>query len=488
MTAGTLRGRPAQPPVAKAVMAAVLVATPFVSLISPSSVVVGLCALALVIIIALLWRAEEPPILMLPALFQWSEVAAYPLTTLWKQVPLGDLSVYAADLDSSAMYGLAGVVALAAGLRLGSLARSGTAFADRLRLEGRYWTYRQVVRVGVSAIVLGYACGAIASIAGPAREVFGNAAGVKSVGIFLIAYWCLANSRHYGLLVPVMGFEVLFGMTGFFADFKNSILVLVVAVIAARPRLRLADAVAAGLVFGLLVFVATFWSAIKVEYRSMLNKGTGAQVVDIPLEDRVNFILKSLAGVDGEMLADGFDRLIGRHGYIEYLALVMQNVPYGIPHENGQLTMSVFSHITTPRFLFPDKPPLPSDTEVMAKYTGLQNTWDQNTSISIGNLGELYIDFGLVGGLIGEFCIGLLVAFVYRWLRDKDNCSSILSAGLCVMVALPTAYFGTAYIKLIGSFVFSSAIALLLQMYVMPRLAASQRLPIAGVSVRSTPI
>jgi hypothetical protein len=146
----------------------------------------------------------------------------------------------------------------------------------------------------------------------------------------------------------------------------------------------------------------------------------------------------------------------------------MQNVPLAIPHENGQLTLAVLSHIAVPRFVSPDKPPLPSDTEVMVKYTGLPNTWNEDTSISIGYLGELYIDFGYAGGLVAVGVIGWLVGFVYGTLRNHPSSSVLITAGLCLMAVLPIAYFGTAYAKLIGAFVFSAAIALAVQRYVLP--------------------
>src|SRR5262245_700025 len=113
---------PSQPPAAKAAMTVVVVGTPILAVISPSPVAVFLSGLSLVIIIALLWREDEPPILLLPVLFQWSEVAAFPLATIWKQVPLNDMLMvgrFGADLDTSAAYGFAGVTALAMGLRRG---------------------------------------------------------------------------------------------------------------------------------------------------------------------------------------------------------------------------------------------------------------------------------------------------------------------------------------------------------------------------------
>jgi hypothetical protein len=466
-----------RPPLAAALIRVLFILTPLLAMSSPSPVAVSLSGLTLILIIALLWRVGEPPILLLPVVFQWSEVATLPLMTIWKQESLNNLAVLGGDLETSAAYGLAAISALAMGLRLGSAGNAVSSFADRLQAEARAWSLSNVLKVGLGSMSIGYLLSAMLSIAGPARELVSHSASIKYVGIFLIAYWCLINQRNYGLLAGVAAFEILIGMTGFFAAFKNSILTILVAVISARPRIRPSDLAASALIAAVLLFAATFWTVIKPEYRLLVNQGTGSQVVDIPLDERINFLLRALADINGAQLADGFDRLASRHAYIQYLALVMQNVPAVIPHEDGRLTMDVISHITMPRIFFPSKPPLPSDTHVMAKYTGLANTWNENTSISIGNLAELYIDFGLIGGVAAEFAIGLLIAFVYRRLRNYYGCSVILTAGLCVMIVLPIAYFGTAYIKLIGAFVFTSIIALGLQSYVAPRLTRRLDVP-----------
>jgi hypothetical protein len=250
-----------------------------------------------------------------------------------------------------------------------------------------------------------------------------------------------------------------------------------VAVIAARPRLAAADMVASALMAALVLFVASFWTMIKVDYRAFVNEGTGAQIVAVSMEKRLSFIAEAISDLEGAKLADGFNRLIQRHGYIDYLGRVLQSVPASIPHEDGKLTLDVISHITMPRIIFPNKPALLSDTDVTKKYTGLDYNWDENTSISIGNLGELYIDFGFFGGLLGEVVIGLIAALVYRTLRGNSGCPVVMSAGLCVMIALPLCYFGTAYIKLVGSFVFTSIIAVLVQRYISPGISRMLKLP-----------
>lgn len=130
-------------------------------------------------------------------------------------------------------------------------------------------------------------------------------------------------------------------------------------------------------------------------------------------------ITRSAVNFSTEDFLQGFDILVKRHGYIEFLGLTMDYVPDPMPHENGALTFAVLRHISMPRFIFRGKAPLPSDTEITARYTGLGSIGNQNTSISIGHLGELYIDFGRIGGVLAMMIIGLLTGRVYSALRRR---------------------------------------------------------------------
>ncbi|MCP4309287.1 MAG: hypothetical protein GY788_31320 [bacterium] len=440
--------------------------TVFGALASTTPLVVAVSGVCLALIIILLWRTDDPPVLFIPALFQWSEVAILPLSTTWRDVPLFDLSFWGVEMETAALFGFGGVTALAIGLRLGA-GRSRGNFAARLRAETETWRFRDVATIAFAAIGVGYAFAFMTGYAGPLRELFNQASNLKYVGLFALTYWCLLTRTRYTVLGAVMAFEVVGGMTGFFEGFKFTILTLLVAALAARPQLRPRDVLVVTLAGAVLLAAGVFWSAIKPDYRKFLNQDTGEQVVLQSLDGRLDYLADAASSIDGEMIAEGFDLLVARHGYIEFLALTMQNVPSVIPHENGGMTGTVFQHIAMPRFLFPDKAALPNDTEVMSYYTGLPMMWGSNTSISIGYLGELYIDFGYFG-LGAAFVIGSMAGFVYRVLRSRRDRSALIAAGLCLMVAFPLAYFGTAYAKMIGSFVFSSVIALGMQKFGVP--------------------
>lgn len=455
-----------KPPAARAAIVFGFLISALGSVASPTPMPVVLSGLCLAFLVHLLWDARDPPILLLPALFQWSEVAILPLSTIWEQVPLQSLSIYGADIESSATFGLAGVASLGLGLRIGSGSSKRQSFKQRIEIEASLWGYDQIKRFAFTIMAMGYLFSAISNVAGPARELFLHLAEIKYAGLFSFAYWCLRRDRHLGVLTSVMLFEITFGMTGFFAEFKFSILTLFVAALASRPRLGFRDVVIVGLAGATIMFVAIFWTAVKPGYRMFVNRGSGAQVVDVALTDRLDYLSAAAGGMTGEKFVDGFNRLVSRHGYIEYLALTMAHVPAGAPHEDGNLTKAVIEHLLFPRIFFPDKPPLPSDTVIMAKYAGLSYTWDENTSISIGNLGELYIDFGYLGALFGIGFIGIIVGYVYHFLREHSSASDLISSSLCILPSLSLAYFGMAYIKLIGGVFYASIIAMLAQSFI----------------------
>jgi hypothetical protein len=459
------------PPMASGAIGATIVATLVAAALSPSGHIVLACGAALCIIILLLWRQSEPPILLLPALFQWSEVSIWAYATAWRGTPLSLQSSYGADLDTSTIYGLLGVLCLSLGMRLAiGRAKGGVSFTEGLRQEAFRRTFDQVALLAATAIVAGYLLSGVGRFTGGAGQIFLAFGQVKYIGIFALTYWCLVRGQKYPILLAVIMLDIGVGMTGFFAQFKDVILTVFVAALAARPRIRPSDAIMVGIAAALILSLATFWTAVKPGYRQLLNQGSGAQEVTVPLSERLNYLWNRAMTFDGTDLTEGFDGLVNRHGYTEFLGLVMAYVPETVPHENGQLTLNVLMHIAIPRVVWADKPALPHDTDVMAQYTGLPNAWDSNTSISIGHLGDLYIDFGWFGALFGMMAIGGLIGTLYRKLRDHRDGSALVAAGLCIMIVLPIAYFGTAYIKLVGALIMTTISVFLTQRQILPRL------------------
>ena len=427
-------------------------------------------AVSLMVIVSLLWREDFPPILLLPVLFQWSEVAILPISTIWNGQDLDSMSRFDANLAPAAYLGLAGVTSLGIGMYVGCGLRYRRRFGDLIRENTLSWPPNRVLNLSLAVIAGGYLLAtAVSAAPGPLIQPILAASNMKYVGIFILIYSSLLTRRNYVLAASIVVGDMIFGMTGFFAEFKFTILTVLIAAITARPRLKVSDGVVVGIAVATILFVSVFWSAMKSDYRNFVNLGSGYQVVSVSMGQRLSYIGEFATSMDSSTVADGVDRLIRRHGYLDFLALTMQNVPDQRPHEYGAMTWAAITHILMPRILFPGKPPLPSDTAVMVTYTGLPPMWDlSRVSISLGNLTEMYIDFGVFGALILEFLLGCIVGAIALSLSKSPRCPPLISAGFCVMLVLPICYFGTALPKLVGSFGFSVIMIFLGRKYLVP--------------------
>lgn len=420
------------------------------------------------VIFWLLWGDVEPPIFLMVPLMQWSQVALVPISTIWLKMPMADYSKYGGQTPEAAIYGLLGVVALSLGGWYGLRAYSGN-FARSLRQEAHDWSTRDALLVSMVAIIVGSLMElGTHRFGGGLVQAFIQGSAVKYGGLFMLVYWSLVTGRALPVMVSVVFVEAAMGMTGFFGEFMHTFLIVGIAAISARTKWRPSDFVIIGAVSVTAVAFGIFWSAVKSEYRSYVSLGTGAQIVAVPFEDRVNYLLNKVDAFDAEDLELGLSALVSRHGYTEFLGLTLQYVPESRPHEVGTLTAAAVGNILTPRVLFPWKAPLPHDTDIMVKYTGLPMAWDIRTSISIGHLGEFYIDFGYVGGLLAMAGLGFFISRLYILIRNRGTSPFLLRAALCCLVVMPAAYFGTALAKVLGGVVFATIISVFTQRIALP--------------------
>lgn len=448
-------------------IAAIFLST-ILAMFSPSPGVVLAAGGSLAALFLLLWRSGEPPILMFPLLYQWSVVAVKPYLSAFRQTPINELAQFGGNLEHAAYFAFTAIVCIAIGIRL-TVGRLKRNWAAELEAEVRALPLNRVLIVTGALLAIGVLMNTLAMVIAPLRSALLVLGGFGAGGVFFLAYWCFKNRRGYLYLAALMIAEIGVGLTGFFSDFQIPVLLLCVAAMCARDRLKMADALVLTMVISVLVLVASFWSEVKQDYRQFMNAGTGAQVVLVSLEDRIDYLGDQITTFNGERLGDGFEILLRRHSYIDFLANTMDYVPTFTPHEHGQRMGRTVIHILTPRILFPDKPPTDFDTEVTVRYTGIALTVYAGTSISIGYLGELYIDFGILGALIACMIAGAGIGVGWRLLRDSGRGSLLLRYGLYALLALTLTQFGFALIKLVGGSVTAFIGAYLAQRYVLPR-------------------
>lgn len=237
---------------------------------------------------------------------------------------------------------------------------------------------------------------------------------------FLIVHTVVVDSNRF-LVVLIVSIEILLSFSGFWAAFKDYIIVAIAAFLLISPRFSIRTYLLLTGVLAITFFLSVIWTYSKGEYRKYLTGGERTQV--IVQQDQFNNLRKFFEIVQNDFSAENFktsfyaglDNLIHRISYVEFLALTMKHVPAQRPYENGELLKNAFEHVFKPRFLFPDKKPI-FDSELTSAYTGIQFSGaEQGTSFSLGTVSESYIDFGKIFMFIPVLFFGCWIGWLYRY-------------------------------------------------------------------------
>ncbi|MEE9169848.1 MAG: hypothetical protein V3U73_08770, partial [bacterium] len=184
----------------------------------------------------------------------------------------------------------------------------------------------------------------------------------------------------------------------------------------ARKKTNRIQFLLAGLVTT-IVFIGLLWEGgVKPTWRPLVTSG---QVKGSSLEKTEAFfdhLPSVLAIFDWDTaIYSSVARVSSGVGYFSH---IIDRVPEILPHEKGFFTWRTIEHITVPRFLFPDKPNLGSDSWMIITYAGLPAAGlEQMTSIGSGYMSQFYIDWGVPIMFVPLFFYGLIIGFIYKLLR-----------------------------------------------------------------------
>jgi hypothetical protein len=398
------------------------------------------------ILIWLLWSPGEPPALLFAAGYQWAQVFTPVLRSDLSSQVLGAPPL--PDLQLAAWLGLVAIVVLAAGMRLGL----GRVHANRYELP------TSVERIELTRLTLAYVVTFVVAFAlvevgvvmPSIRQPALALGAIRWVVVFVVLWLASQENRYAPLAILLVVIETIVGLGGFFGGFKFVLFLAVVGILGRRKgRVRLfrPSLVVTGV---LILLLGSYWQAVKVQYRSFLNQGTGGQAVLVSPEERYNYLATRTRGVEVSDLGSGFDSMLDRIGYIDFFAEVIGYVPSVLPHQNGRLWGEAITHILTPRVLFPNKAEV-SDTLRTAEFTGDPTlAFVTGTSVSIGYVGESYIDFGTVLMFLPIFAVGCFWGSGYRWLATRKAPPLLRVSTAIVFVMSGATLFEMSNVNLIG--------------------------------------
>ena len=434
----------------------------FVGLLMDSALL-GTAMFVLLAVVGCTWRRNETPVVPFLLGYQWCAITA----GYWYYVFTGIFpTAYAlGDLERTVQLSLAGLVTLAAGIRL---VRDSVSKAD----EGQEATFsvRRLNRLFWFVIVI-YGIDYI------------RAFNTKSFGGLDIPLTILLEFRH--VLLMVLWYETIRhgsnrrylwlslawvfvpSLGSYFSDFKTPLILLFLVSLQFwqpwEPKSWKWSIASWTRTVGLLVvalFLMLVWQAgVKKEARRIYDEG----LVNGRL-DRAELFVKQVAAAVPEVIDDprpSIEILISRLSYIGFFSRVLEYVPAVEPHANGELLQMALTNAFMPRLLFPSKPVLPSDSYYTRRFTGIMVA-EEGTSISIGYMAEFYADWGLAGmflSILGYGClIGACIETVRRFVQP-----SILVSPFLVMLMMTVYQFEHQFIKTFAALISTTVAALVIQ-------------------------
>lgn len=415
----------------------------------------GLYAVAVLALgLRLLWRPGEPPILLFIFLWQWMQSATGALYGNAIDVPIADVHHYLGRHEFASSLMLTGVLVLALAMRAAA-GRPRLDLHTRMKALVLARPFRFWVRIYVMSWVFGAACEAIAPMAGGLRLPFLTMSEVKWAGFVLLTFAAFTrpNLSAKVIWVWVFGIEFILSVGGFFASFKEVFFFSLFGLAAANVRFDRRIVISGALIAVTMVGLGLVWTAIKAEYRFLLNSGTGQQVVLLDYGERVSELGRLVGNIDGPALQNATDDLLSRLMYHTFFGAAAQTVPAALPHSYGDIWGEAISRPLMPRLLFPNKRAI-NDSDLTNQYTGLGvSTAEEGTSISLGYMAEAYIDFGPLLMFVAIAFLGAALGTFYRWLLNRRGSMAVIGASLAPFALMPAHLAETSILKMVPSLI-----------------------------------
>lgn len=435
----------------------------------------GVCAAALLAAWRIIPASEGPPVLQLAMTTQWLQVSlgVFYVPLVGRELEANQSSEY----QTMVLIGLGCIVAFSVGFRLG-----------KKYIVGRkpYPVIAPTEMTTLGTLVLAYGAGVL--VTGVLQEVafryptYTQAIVALSLGRMALIYLMLRRLSQPvvrgELILALLSFEVLIGFTGYFSSFKEPLLLAALAMMEIFDRKRVAHWVVGGIGGVLLITMCVMWMSVRGQYRRDFDEELFAATRSERLEHMQALATDWLATGNNRGGRTDLDELVDRAWAIYYPALAVHRVPAVIPYENGALMKAVLIHLTTPRIIYPNKPDLPSESELVRKYSGANVAGaERNTTIAFGYAAESYVDFGVplmfLPMLIAGFGIGVAYEWFLRAIAHRDLAVAVVTSTFWINLYM----FERSWAKMLGilvtMLVYVGLVAFLLDRWLLIRYASA---------------
>jgi hypothetical protein len=435
---------PSQPPVGRLLKDLAFVGSILVFGVLANDWIASAGLAVLYVGLRILFRQQGPPIVALAFANQWLQVMA---GIVWFAISGRKvMEMQTPTYRPMVMIGLVCVFVLFAGFYISS--GIGTKTLKRVR-EGKPlpWTTNQIAATYAASVAVSGILTELAwSTAGLTQAILVFSR-VRYVLLFLLITRLVRPNPKWLWILGALGLELTIGFAGFFADFREPLIIAAIAVFGAMDRRKARTWVVLGCLALLAISSALIWTAIKpIIRKNYVSYATRSE--------RLNAVLTVTAGTFArtpDIWKYEGDSMVSRIWSVYFPGLALTRVPSVIPFENGAILKGAIQNVITPRLFFPNKPILPSQSDEVRKYSGI---WvggrETNTSYAFGYAGESYVDFGIPYMFVPILVFGLLFGYAYRYLNRKLRHEELRTGVLIVIVWSTLGVYEASWVMLIG--------------------------------------
>jgi hypothetical protein len=410
---------------------------------------VGGAAVALLILI---WRNlrddDGLPILAMALTFQWVQVTL----GVWYHAFTGRdvATMVLSDYRPMVLIGLGCVLTLTLGLMAG-MAIVRRANKNAPPTPGAFLPIGWPGLIGLFVIALS-AQGVLSQLAWQVPEFTQAILTLRFIHLALLFLILrrLSRSQKWLWIGALMVIEVALGVSGFFAGFREPIVMGIIALFEIFDPRRVQHFVGLAIFAVALFGISLFWISVRSVYRAEFENETFAQSRSAQF-DKMSELSDNWMRTSNT--TDDMDKLVDRMWVVYYPALAVSRVPSVLPHTDGAILFAALQHVLSPRVFFPAKADLKADSELVRKYSGLYVAGaEQGTDIAFGYAGESYIDFGVPMMFVPVFLYGLVAGLAYQFFATRLHHEELRSGLLAVIFWLSLYLFERSWVKTLGLF------------------------------------
>ena len=418
-----------------------------------------------------LWEVDSTKIFTFIFCYQWLQASALAIQAEFHGVNIDDFAQLGGSVSLATWYTLGAISILAFGIKIGLKGVRNNAIVQKRNFELqaikiKYWFFLYVF-----ATVISVSTSYLSQYLGGLKIILLALANLKWGFFWLLAYMTFSGSgKPKSFLYFSIIVELASSFGAFFADFKTVLIVAGIGILSAGIRLTIPKALKIVVIMLLVVSFGVIWTSIKVEYRGYLRDTSIGGVTT--RSDQGQYLVDKIFDLNNDDLLNGWKKMVERIGYVEFFGRVLDYVPKYYPHESGALWLDAFLRPLMPRLFFPDKSSI-DDSVRTARYVDYgANEIDADTSISIGYIGESYIDFGFPLMYLPIFAWGYFAARIYRYFSYSSRVAGPVGQAVAIALLLPFAILESSITKVVGGVFAGLIVAWLFSRFVLPRFQA----------------